>query len=174
MSDNTQSQINQYLTFSLDSEIFAQSISEVREVLEYATITRIPKTPEFMLGVINLRGNAVPVIDMRLKLGLPKTERTVDTCIIITEVQMEEGENIFGALVDSVHEVMEIDQDTLEPTPKIGTKIDSSFIRGMAKQDDGFIMLLDIVKIFSDNELNTIQKTTEDQIEEEKMEVLTT
>ena len=121
MSDNTQSQINQYLTFSLDSEIFAQSISEVREVLEYATITRIPKTPEFMLGVINLRGNAVPVIDMRLKLGLPKTERTVDTCIIITEVQMEEGENIFGALVDSVHEVMEIDQDTLEPTPKIGT-----------------------------------------------------
>lgn len=153
MSSNLPKQTNQYLTFELAQEIFALDIGSVREVLELTTITRIPRTPEFMRGVINLRGHAVPVVDMRLKFGLPRTEATVNTCIIIVEVLVEGEETVLGALVDSVREVYEMDPEVIEPAPRMGTSIDTRFIRGMGKQDANFVIILDIDKVFSADEL---------------------
>ncbi len=153
MSGNLAKQTNQYLTFELADEIFALDIGSVREVLELTTITRIPRTPEFMRGVINLRGHAVPVVDMRLKFDLPKGETTVNTCIIIVEVEVEGEETVLGALVDSVREVYEMSPEAIEPAPRMGTSIDTRFIRGMGKQDANFVIILDIDKVFSADEL---------------------
>jgi len=144
---------NQYLTFGLDKEIFALDITQVREVLELATVTRIPRTPPFMRGVINLRGHAVPVVDMRLKFGMPVVNDTVDTCIVITEVSLEGETAVLGALVDSVREVFEMMPESIEPAPRMGTTIRTDFIRGMGKQDDEFVIILDINRIFSTEEL---------------------
>lgn len=148
---------NQYLTFFLDEDLFALDIASVREVLDYTNITRIPKTPEFMRGVINLRGKAVPVVDLRLKFGMGETERTVNTCIIIVEVEIDGEKTIMGALADSVQEVFELDPETIEPPPKLGTKIRSDFIKGMGKYNDKFIIILDINKVFSVEELSLVQ-----------------
>ena len=104
----------QYLTFQLDEEIFAIDVSHVREILEFTTVTKVPKTPEFMKGVINLRGSVVPVLDMRLKFGMSQTEKTINTCIIVVEVTIEGETAIIGALVDSVQEVFELEPDQIE------------------------------------------------------------
>jgi purine-binding chemotaxis protein CheW len=147
----------QYLTFKLDGEVFAVDIAMVREVLDFTTITKVPRTPDFMRGVINLRGSVVPVVDLRLKFGMAKTERTVNTCIIITEVSVDGETVILGALADSVQEVIDLDPDHIEPAPKIGTKLRTEFIRGMGKQNDKFIILLDINRVFSTDELALVQ-----------------
>jgi purine-binding chemotaxis protein CheW len=143
----------QYLTFQLGEEVFAIGVSNVREILEFTTVTKVPKTPEFMRGVINLRGSVVPVLDMRLKFGLTRTEKTVDTCIIVVEVSFEDENTIIGALVDSVQEVFDLEADQIEPAPKIGTQLKTEFIKGMGKRDDQFIIILDINKVFSSEEL---------------------
>jgi purine-binding chemotaxis protein CheW len=143
----------QYLTFQLGEEVFALGVSNVREILEFTTVTKVPKTPEFMRGVINLRGSVVPVLDMRLKFGLTSTEKTVDTCIIVVEVSFEEETTIIGALVDSVQEVFDLEPDQIEPAPKIGTQLKTEFIKGMGKRDDHFIIILDIDKVFTSSEL---------------------
>ncbi len=148
---------HQYLTFTLGDEIFALNIATVREVLEMTTITRIPRTPPFMRGVINLRGHAVPVVDMRLKFGMRRVEDTVNTCIIIVEVDLEGEAVIMGAVADSVREVFEMKPDQIDPAPRMGTSINTEFIMGMGKQDDGFIMILDINRVFSVEELNLMQ-----------------
>jgi purine-binding chemotaxis protein CheW len=142
-----------YLTFKLNEEIFALDISKVREVLDFTTITKVPRTPEFMRGVINLRGSVVPVVDLRLKFGMGPTERTVNTCIIITEVTVDNETTVLGALADSVQEVMDLGPDHIEPAPKIGTRLNTEFIKGMGKQNDKFVILLDINKVFSTEEL---------------------
>jgi purine-binding chemotaxis protein CheW len=147
----------QYLTFKLDEEIFALDISKVKEVLDFTDITKIPKTPEFMKGVINLRGGVVPVVDMRLKFGMSATEKTVNTCIIIAEVSIEEEKTVLGALVDSVQEVMDLEPGQIEPAPRIGTRLRTEFIRGMGKRDNHFIMILDIDKVFSADELAMVE-----------------
>lgn len=143
----------QYLTFQLGEEVFALGVSNVREILEFTTVIKVPKTPEFMRGVINLRGSVVPVLDMRLKFGLTRTEKTVDTCIIVVEVSFEGENTIIGALVDSVQEVFDLEPDQVEPAPKIGTQLKTEFIKGMGKRDDHFIIILDIDKVFSSEEL---------------------
>jgi purine-binding chemotaxis protein CheW len=143
----------QYLTFRLDRELFAVDIAKVREVLEFTTVTRVPRTPDFMRGVINLRGNVVPVVDMRLKLGLSQTEKTVNTCVIITEVEVDGESTVLGALTDSVQEVIELDSAQVLPAPRMGTRIDTSVIRGMGKRDEEFIIILDINRVFSADEL---------------------
>jgi purine-binding chemotaxis protein CheW len=148
----------QYLTFKLDEEIFALDISKVREVLDFTTITKVPRTPAFMRGVINLRGSVVPVVDMRLKFGMPATEKTVNTCIIIVEISLDGETTVLGALADSVQEVMDLEPDQIEPAPKIGTRLRTDFIRGMGKRDSNFIMILDIDKVFSSDELATVEK----------------
>ncbi len=148
-----------YLTFTLDDELFAVEVSKVREVLDYTEITKIPKTPEFMRGVINLRGSVVPVIDLRLKFGMTKTEVKVNTCIIVLEVNMEAETVILGALADSVQEVFDLEPDQIEPAPKFGTKFKEEFLKGMGKKDDKFIIILDIDKVFTNDEIIMIQDT---------------
>lgn len=152
------SETNQYLTFTLDEEIFALDIGKVREVLDFSAVTKVPQTPEFMRGVINLRGSVVPVIDMRLKFGMAKTEKTVNTCIIIVEIAMDGETTILGALADSVQEVLDLEPDQIEPPPKIGTKLNTDFIKGMGKRDEQFIIILDIDKVFSSDELAVVQQ----------------
>ncbi len=147
----------QYLTFKLEDEIFALGISQVREVLDYTNVTRIPEMPDFMLGVINLRGSVVPVVDMRLKFGMPKTERKVNTCIIIVEIEIEGETTILGALADSVQEVIDLDPEQVEPPPKIGTRLKAKFIKGMGKRDNQFVIILDINRVFSADELAITQ-----------------
>ena len=151
----------QYLTYKLSDEIFALDITKVREVLDFTTITKVPRTPEFMRGVINLRGSVVPVVDLRLKFGMSMTEKTVNTCIIITEVTVDGDTTILGALADSVQEVIELDASQIAPAPKIGTKLRTEFIKGMGKKDEHFIIILDIDKVFSTDELAIVQGTRE-------------
>jgi len=152
-------QMTQYLTFKLQDEIFALDISTVREVLDFTVITRVPKTPDFMRGVINLRGSVVPVIDLRLKFGMTVTEKTVNTCVIIVEVKVGNETVILGVLADSVQEVMDLDADHIEPAPRIGTHLKTEFIKGMGKHNERFLMLLDIDKVFSTDELALVQET---------------
>lgn len=156
MSDDVKIDRNQYLTFTLEDELFALDIFSVREVLEYTSITRVPRTPEYMRGIINVRGNAVPVIDLNMKFGRSKTAQTINTSIIIVEVDLEGESTIIGALADAVQEVFELRDDQIDPTPKMGTSIRTDFIRGMGKHEDGFIMILDIDKVFSSEELSAL------------------
>lgn len=149
----------QYLTFKLSDETFALDISKVREVLDFTTVTKVPRTPEFMRGVINLRGSVVPVVDLRLKFGMTRTENGVNTCIIITEVTVDGETTILGALADSVQEVIDLDKSGISAPPRIGTKLKTAFIKGMGKQGDHFIIILDIDKVFSSDELALVQAT---------------
>ncbi|MBU3917832.1 chemotaxis protein CheW [bacterium] len=151
----------QFLAFKLEDETFAFDISKVREVLEFSTVTKVPRTPDMMKGVINLRGSVVPVIDLRVKFGMGAIEKTVNTVIIIIEINLDDESTIIGALVDSVKEVMDLDAAHIEPPPTIGTRLNTDFIRGMGKQDDQFIIILDIEKIFSSEELEIVQQAGE-------------
>ncbi len=149
--------VRTYLTFTLDDELFAVEVVKVREVLDYTVITKIPKTPEYMRGVINLRGSVVPVIDLRLKFGMTKTENKVNTCIIVLEIRMDDETVVLGALADSVQEVFELEPDQIEPAPKFGTRFKEEFLKGMGKRDEKFIMILDIDKVFSSDEIALVQ-----------------
>ena len=142
-------QSGQYLTFTLDHEAYALPIATVREVLELTDITRVPRTPPAMRGVINLRGHAVAVADMRVKLGLAEGAATVNTCIIIAEADLGEGPIVLGALVDAVREVVDIEAAAVEPAPKMGLSVDAAFLKGMARRGDGFVMILDLDRIFA-------------------------
>ncbi len=158
MADATTIDTNQYLTFKLQDEVFGLAIGKVREVLDFTTITKVPQTPDYMRGVINLRGSVVPVVDLHLKFGLAQTEKTVNTCIIIVEINMEGDITVLGALADSVQEVIELEPEQIEPAPKIGTKLNTAFIKGMGKREEEFIILLDIDKVFSTDELAQVQR----------------
>lgn len=153
MAEAASSNDNQYLTFTLERELFALDIGSVREVLELVNITRVPRTPDYIRGVINLRGRAVPVVDLKLKFGMGATERTVNTCIIIVEVSLDGESTVLGALADSVQEVYEMESAQIEPTPRMGTPIKADFIRGMGKSGEQFIIILDINKVFTSLEL---------------------
>ncbi len=144
---------NQYLTFTLERGLFALDIASVREVLEMVNITRVPRTPDYIRGVINLRGRAVPVVDLKLKFGMGATVRTVNTCIIIVEVFLDGESTVLGALADSVQEVYEMESSQIEPPPRMGTPIRAEYISGMGKAGEQFIILLDINKVFTSLEL---------------------
>ena len=150
----------QYLTFKMADEIFAFDVAKVREILELISITKVPQTPEFMRGVINLRGSVVPVIDLRLNFGMQCTENTVNTCIIVVEVNLDGEAIVLGILADSVQEVVEMEPDLIEPPPRLGTKLKTEFIKGMGKVEDNFVMILDIDKVFSADELIDFQGST--------------
>jgi purine-binding chemotaxis protein CheW len=156
MEEREQMETTQYLTFKLRDEVFALDIGKVREVLDFTTVTKVPQTPDFMRGVINLRGNVVPVVDMRLKFGLTQTEKTVNTCVIITEIDVDGETTVVGAMADSVQEVLDLEPGEIEPPPRIGTKLNTEFIRGMGKRDEEFIMILNIDKVFSAAELKDV------------------
>jgi len=156
MSTNNADTTNQYLTFSLSDELYALEVSKVKEVLEYQPITRVPKTPDFMRGVINVRGGIVPIVDLRLKFDLPAQEQTVDTCIIVLEIAIENETITVGTIADNVHEVVEIQPEEIEPTPKIGTRLDTDFIEGIGKNNDRFLVILNIDKILTSEEITSM------------------
>jgi purine-binding chemotaxis protein CheW len=141
------------LTLRLGEAMFALDVAQVREILDVTSITKVPRAPEFMRGVINVRGSVVPVVDLRLKFGLPPTPVTVDTRIVVMEIALD-GELItIGAMADAVHDVMELDLASIEEPPNIGAQWNADFIKGIGKHKDEFIILLDVDKIFSSNEI---------------------
>jgi purine-binding chemotaxis protein CheW len=154
-------QATQFLTFRLAEETFALEIGKVREVLDFTTVTRVPNVPEFMRGVINLRGSVVPVVDLRLKFGMKPTEKTVNTCIIIVEINLDGDRTVLGAMADSVQEVLELEADEIEPAPRIGTRLRTDFIHGMGRRGEEFIIILDIDRVFSSEELAVVQEVPE-------------
>ncbi len=155
---NTDQQaIQTYLSFRLGEEVFAINVSKVLNILEMKPITRVPKSPEYMRGVINLRGTVLPVVDLRLKFSLPENEITVDTNIIVLSIDKEGEPVTLGILVDSVKEVLELKTEEIVPSPTIGTKYNSTFIEGLWPVNENFIMILDIDKIFSVDEVINFQ-----------------
>ncbi len=149
MSQATAVELRQYLTFKLGAEVFAVDIVQVREVLDYSAATRVPRAPDYIRGVINLRGSVVPVVDLKQKFGMGTTDQAVNTCVIITEVDADGEKTVLGMLADSVQEVLNLDPEDIAPLPGIGTNVKIEFIKGMGKRDGRFIMILDIDRIFS-------------------------
>jgi purine-binding chemotaxis protein CheW len=151
--------VQQYLTFKLGEEMFALDVCQVREILDVTSITRVPRAPDFMRGVINVRGSVVPVVDLRLKFGMPKTEQTRDTRIVVMEIGLAGEVCVIGALADAVHNVMDLEPGQIEAAPRIGAKWNSAFIKGIGKHNDQFIIILDVDRIFSSEELAMVQET---------------
>lgn len=164
MNENNDLATNQYLTFNLDDGHYAIGISEVREVLDFTHITKVPRTPDFMRGVINLRGTVVPVVDLRLQLGMTAGTKTVDTCIVIVEIDLEDATLVIGLLADSVQEVVDIDNASVEPPPTMGSHLNLEFIKGIGKQDDKFVIILEIDKILSRGDINSMQSAVSKDI----------
>ena len=162
MEENSTVNSKQYVTFCLAGELFGVEVSRTREILSVISVTSVPQTPDYMLGVINLRGQVVPVIDMRLKLGMSAADETQDTCIIVVEVLVDGEPIVVGALADAVREVLEIKSDDIEPPPRLGTRLNTEFIKGMGKIDEEFLILLDIDKIFNSDELALVQEIAEE------------
>ncbi len=157
MSEQTVADRSTYLTFGLGEELFALRVNNVREVLDIGEVTRVPRMPDFMRGVINLRGSVVPVVDMRKRLGMDVAEDTVNTCIIVVEVIIDGEPVVIGALADSVKAVFELAEGDIEPPPSIGTNLDAGHILGMGKHDEGFLIILDIDRVFSADELSAVK-----------------
>lgn len=149
----------QYLTFKLEDELFAIDIGKVREVLDFTSITKVPQTPDYMRGVINLRGSVVPVVDLRLKFGQTMAEKTVNSCIIIVEVEMDGEKVVMGAMADAVQEVLDLEPEQIQPPPRLGATLNLDFIRGMGKHADQFIIILDIDKVFTAHELELLHES---------------
>lgn len=162
MDEETKTKANSYLTYKIGEEEFASHVNQVLNILELSDITKVPKAPNYMKGVINLRGMVLPVIDTRLKFGMSETVFTEKTCIIVMELTLDEKDDVYlGALVDEVVAVIELEKDQIEPPPGIGSKYKSDFIFGMAKHDEKFIMMLDMEKVFSMDEIAELKNKSE-------------
>jgi purine-binding chemotaxis protein CheW len=159
MTEEKQQISSQYLTFNLGEEVFALEISQVREILEWMPTTKLPQSPDDMHGVINVRDKVVPVIDLRIKFGMEAAEKSVDTCIVITEIPVGDGFVVLGALADAVREVVELDGSQIEPPPAMGTLLDTRFIKGIGKRDEHFIIILDSERLFDTEELAMAQSS---------------
>ncbi len=162
MEESKITQTALYLTFKLGKEVFAIDVYQVREVLDLSPITKVPQAADFMRGVINVRGSVVPVVDMRMKFGMPPVENTVETRVVVMEVMVESELLVLGALADSVHEVLELEPEQIEAPPKIGARWRNELIKGIGKRDDQFIIILDLNRFFSVGELAIAQETDED------------
>ena len=146
-----------YLTFNLDKEEYGIGILKIKEIIGMMPITPVPRTPECVKGVINLRGKVIPVIDLRLKFGMAEIGYTDRTCIIVVEVEGDSGTLLVGILVDSVSEVLNIKGDHIEDTPTIGTGLSTDYISGMAKTEGGVKILLDIDRVLHREEMSTAE-----------------
>ena len=140
---------NQYLTFTLRDEDFAIDIAKVREVLDVTTMTKIPQMPSFISGVINLRGNVVPVLDLGCRLGMEPVVQTKNTCVMIVETTINETIVAMGTVADSVQMVLDLQTSEIEEVPRMGTDINTDFINGMGRQGDKFLVILNIDKVLS-------------------------
>lgn len=153
MSTTTITEAAQYITFKLGDELFAINVGQVREVLDLSQITRVPTAPGYMRGVVNVRGAAVPVVDLRTKFGLAAAGDTVHTRIVVLELTLDGEGCVLGGIADSVHEVIELEPGQINPPPTIAMRWRSEFIRGMGKRGEQFIIILDINAVFSSADL---------------------
>lgn len=158
---------NRFLTFFIEAEQYGLDISFIKEIISLMGITEVPKTPDFVKGVINLRGSIIPVIDVRLKFGLTAVEPTVDTSIIIYEVDRVS----IGFIVDRVEDVVTIEAKNISNAPDFGGSIDTTFISGVAETEEGVIMLLDLKNIFEHNELTLVGQMEKKETKEEEEEL---
>lgn len=149
----------QYITFKLGDELFAINVGQVREVLDLSLVTKVPTAPSYMRGVVNVRGSAIPVVDLRLKFGLPKVADTVQTRIVVLELEMDGEALVLGGLADSVHEVIELEPNQINAPPRIGMRWKTDLIQGMGKRGDQFIIILDITKVFSMEDIVQLEAT---------------
>ena len=149
---------NQYLAFKLVDDLFAVDVAKTRESLDFVDVTRVPQTPDYMLGVINLRGSVVPVINLHRKFAMDEAERTVDTCIIVMEVEVKDTSVVIGIVADAVQEVLDLNAEQIEPPPRLGTRLNTEFIQGMGNLDEQFVIILNIDRIFSIEELAVLDE----------------
>jgi len=147
-----------YLTFSLANEEYGIGILKIREIIGMMPITSVPRTPEFVKGVNNLRGKVIPVMDLRLKFGMDAIDYMDRTCIIVVEIGSQAGTVEIGTIVDSVSEVLNVGGNDIEETPSFGTKLDTDYILGMAKMEGGVKILLDIDRVLSTEEIADLEK----------------
>jgi purine-binding chemotaxis protein CheW len=152
-------EIAQYITFKLGEESFAITVANVREVLEISQITRVPTAPAYMRGVVNVRGKAIPVVDLRLKFGLPAVADTVNTRIIVIELELDGETTVVGGVADSVHEVIELEPGQINPPPRIAMRWRTELINGMGRRGDDFIIILDINHVFASEELAMVESS---------------
>ena len=159
METNVQTSIRdeKYLTFSLADEEFGIGILKIKEIIGMMPITSVPQTPEFVKGVINLRGKVIPVIDLRLRFGIEEIDYTERTCIIVVEVERSSNTVFIGVVVDAVSEVLNIKEGDIEETPAFGAKLDTEYILGMAKMEGGVKILLDIDQVLSASEFELLE-----------------
>jgi len=155
----TNTREGKYLTFSLAEEEYGIGILKVKEIIGMITITAVPQTPSHVKGVINLRGKVIPVIDLRLKFGMPTMGYTERTCIIVIEISKDDGHILIGILVDSVSEVLNIKGADIEDTPNFGTRLNTDYILGMAKTGGKIKILLDIDKVMNAEDVAALEKT---------------
>jgi len=163
-------QSDQHLTFVLSEEEFAIPVITIREIIEYGHLTNVPMVPEFIQGVVNLRGNVVPVISLAKKFGLEICEVGKRTCIIILDAQIEGETVVMGVVVDKVLQVIEIPEDSIEPAPTLGATIRTDFIKGMGRLDNNFIIILDIVQVLSAEEIALVHDIHKDTSVSESIE----
>ncbi len=178
MNENDRTGIHQYLTFKLAEERYAINVAYIKEVLSVPRITKVPRMPEYMSGVINLRGSVVPVVDLCKKFDLGETTRGVDTGIIVIEIlqnREEADERVLtvGVFSDAVEKVITIEEAEIEPAPRIGVAIDTAFIRGMGHVGDEFIIILNINRILTGTEIETLQEEIQEVEYDEKEETAT-
>jgi len=159
----SQGQVGQFLTFLVNQENFAISILDVKEIIEISSVTRVPMTPAYIHGVINLRGNVVPVIDLSARLGHDRTEISKRSCIILVEIELADSSQLIGMLVDEVKEILEIPSENIQAAPDFGTDIRTDFIQAMGRVDDDFIILLAINRVLSIEELSQLDQVSQFQ-----------
>jgi purine-binding chemotaxis protein CheW len=146
----------QYLTFALGKDTFAVDIAPIREIIEYPGLTEIPMTPDFLRGVINLRGAVVPVIDLSVRFGRTETEIGRRTCVVIIEIAIDDGHHALGILVDGVNEVLEVEASQIESRPEFGMGMRADFVNGMIRMDGRFVIILDVNHVLSSTELTAL------------------
>ena len=152
---------NQYLTFHIAEEEYAIRILRVKEIIQFNTVTRVPAVPSYIRGVINLRGNVVSVIDLASKFGLQETQITKRTCIVIVEVEQEGSPTDMGVMADAVSQVVGMSDDDLKPAPSFGSQINVDYLEGMGKMDKKFALILNIDKVLTSEEFQTVTSVKE-------------
>jgi purine-binding chemotaxis protein CheW len=158
---------DQYLTFQLQEEMYAFGILGVREILEYRRPTRMPMMPGFIEGVISLRGEVVPVVNLARRFGVPDSEISKKTCIVVIEVQQGDRQQDLGILVDSVSEVIEIPSESIRPAPEVDGRLGGELVRGMGKVNDSFVILLAENRLLSRDQLEEISAAAEQAMDDE-------
>ncbi|MBN8221409.1 MAG: chemotaxis protein CheW [Spirochaetes bacterium] len=153
----------QFLTFHIKDQVFGLDILHIKEIMEYTAVTRVPLVPAFILGILNLRGNVVPVIDVASRFGWPKTDITRMTCIVVTEIEYEGSQLDIGLVVDAVNEVVKLSMDNIEQPPNFGTNIRADFVHHVGKTPGGFVLLLSIARLLDVDEIQKLRSLAKER-----------